>query len=57
MTAAAAFRLMYSSCRKLLLTLIRSWWILARSLLMALWAVSGSSAKRTGVGPTAVWPS
>ena len=40
-----------------LLTLIRSWWILARSLVIALWAASGSTAKRTGVGPTAVSPS
>ena len=40
-----------------LLTLIRSWWILARSLVIALWAASGSTAKRTGVEPTAVSPS
>ena len=57
MTAAAASRLTYSSWRKLLFTLIRSWWILAKSLSMVQWAASGSTAKRTGVEPTAVSPS
>ena len=48
---AAAFRLTISNTRKLLLILMRSWWILVRSLCTASYATSGSDANRTGVGP------